>query len=117
MTMGSGRAWRRLDAAVLTQLEPDVAAIAGAAIEQVHAGLRQPLDEATAANLQVTVNAALTAFFAEIGHPEAAADRELFGGTVDDPAGRLALALALRIQPHVAPSDAEGSSKKPLRSD
>lgn len=78
MTVGSGRAWRRLDAAVLAQLEPDVATIAAAAIEQVHAGARRPLDDATAANLRVTVSAALTAFFAEIGHPEAVADRELF---------------------------------------
>lgn len=86
----SGQPWRRLDASVLTRLEPDVAEIAVAAIDQVRSGSKQPLDSSTVANLRATVTAALTAFFAEIGHPEAAADRELYRarGRAQHAAGR-----------------------------
>lgn len=86
----SGQPWRTLDASVIGQLEPDVLAIAAAATGQVRAGLKQPLDEATASNLQATVTTALVAFFAEIGHPEAVADREVYRvqGRAQHTAGR-----------------------------
>lgn len=90
MTKAAEQPWRRLDASVLTQLEPDTAAIASAAMDQVHAGLRQPLDDRTSANLQATVGVALDAFFAEIGHPETTTDRELYRaqGRAQHTAGR-----------------------------
>ncbi|SEP49001.1 PucR family transcriptional regulator [Amycolatopsis saalfeldensis] len=90
MTEASVQLWRRLDPAVLARLEPDVTVIAAAAIDQVRAGLKQPLDEATAANLRTTVTAALTAFFAEIEHAETVADREVYRaqGRAQHTAGR-----------------------------
>ncbi len=90
MTKASAQPWRRLDASVLTRLEPDTAAIASAAMEQVHAGLRTPLDDRTAANLQVTLDMALDAFFSETGHPDTTTDREVYRaqGRAQHTAGR-----------------------------
>ncbi|MFD6069000.1 helix-turn-helix domain-containing protein [Amycolatopsis lurida] len=90
MTKASAQPWRRLDASVLTRLEPDTAAIASAAMDQVRAGLRSPLDDRTAANLQVTLDVALHAFFSEIGHPDITTDREVYRaqGRAQHTAGR-----------------------------
>ncbi|MEV6909247.1 helix-turn-helix domain-containing protein [Amycolatopsis sp. NPDC051071] len=91
MTKASAQPWRRLDASVLTRLEPDTAAIASAAMEQVKAGLRTPLDDRTAANLQTTLDVALDAFFSEIGHPDTGVtDREVYRaqGRAQHTAGR-----------------------------
>ncbi len=90
MTKVSTQPWRRMDASVLTQLEPDTAAIASAAMEHVHAGLRQPLDDRTAANLRATVDLALVAFFSEIGHPDTTTDRDVYRaqGRAQHTAGR-----------------------------
>ncbi|MEU3624792.1 transcriptional regulator, CdaR [Amycolatopsis coloradensis] len=90
MTTPSAQPWRRLDASVLTRLEPDIAAIASAAMDQVRAGLRIPLDGRTAANLHVTLDVALDAFFSEIGHPDVTTDREVYRaqGRAQHTAGR-----------------------------
>ncbi|RSN60856.1 PucR family transcriptional regulator [Amycolatopsis sp. WAC 04182] len=90
MTKASAQPWRRLDASVLTRLEPDTAAIASAAMDQVRAGLRTPLDDRTAANLQVTLDVALHAFFSEIGHPDITTDRQVYRaqGRAQHTAGR-----------------------------
>ncbi|MGY6653009.1 PucR family transcriptional regulator [Amycolatopsis sp. TRM77291] len=90
MTKASPQPWRRLDASVLTRLEPDTDAIASAAMDQVRAGLRTPLDGRTAANLQATLDVALHAFFSEIGHPGITTDREVYRaqGRAQHTAGR-----------------------------
>ncbi|MFC9252893.1 PucR family transcriptional regulator [Amycolatopsis thailandensis] len=78
MTKASAQPWRRLDASVLTRLEPDTAAIASAAMDQVRAGLRTPLDDRTVANVQTTLDVALDAFFTEIGQPDIITDCEVY---------------------------------------
>ncbi|WP_410657625.1 PucR family transcriptional regulator [Amycolatopsis sp. lyj-112] len=90
MTKASAQPWRRLDASVLARLEPDIAAIASAAMEQVHAGLRTPLDDRTVTNLQATVGLALNAFFGEFGHPDTTTDRQVYRaqGRAQHTAGR-----------------------------
>ncbi|OXM54178.1 PucR family transcriptional regulator [Amycolatopsis alba] len=90
MTKASAQPWRRLDASVLTRLEPDTAAIASAAMDQVRAGLRAPLDDRTVANVQTTLDVALDAFFTEIGHPDITTDCEVYRaqGRAQHTAGR-----------------------------
>ncbi|MEV7548169.1 helix-turn-helix domain-containing protein [Amycolatopsis sp. NPDC089917] len=90
MTKASAQPWRRLDASVLTRLEPDTAAIASAAMDQVRAGLRTPLDDRTVANVQTTLDVALDAFFTEIGQPDGTTDCEVYRaqGRAQHTAGR-----------------------------
>ncbi|GAB3744808.1 PucR family transcriptional regulator [Amycolatopsis oliviviridis] len=90
MTKASAQPWRRLDASVLNRLEPDPAAIASAAMDQVRAGLRTPLDDRTVANVQTTLDVALNAFFTEIGQPGITTDCEVYRaqGRAQHTAGR-----------------------------